>query len=113
MKTFFSSVKAWHKSDLKSAAVEIQLQRRKLASQLESQLARQEAWDQCEDDALRSANLEERELVLKAESAQLKLMRTNWLWFTKMHKLERTIKRLGEINYGIEQEHYRTMFAKA
>jgi hypothetical protein len=103
MRTFFWQVEQWHTSDLKSAAVELELQRGKLESQLESQLARQEAWERCEDDALKKANMEERELILKAEIPQLKWMQTNWLWFTKLHKMEGTLKRLGEANQELKK----------
>ncbi|KAJ4336188.1 hypothetical protein N0V87_005624 [Didymella glomerata] len=84
-------------------SVELELQRGKLESQLESQLARQEAWERCEDDALKKANMEERELILKAEIPQLKWMQTNWLWFTKLHKMEGTLKRLGEANQELKK----------
>lgn len=96
LRTFLWNVEKSPLSNLKLAADELELQKGKLESQLESQLARQEAWDRCEDYASRRANLEERELILKVEVAQLRWMQMNWLWLTKVFKMEESLKRIAE-----------------
>jgi hypothetical protein len=88
---------------LKSAADELESQKARLKSQLESQLERQQAWDRCEDHALKVANLEGRELILKAEVGQLKWMQMNWLWFQKLAKAEGALNRLAESQRSLRQ----------
>ncbi|KAF3032250.1 hypothetical protein E8E12_002903 [Didymella heteroderae] len=94
---------SWRIPGLTSAANELESQVAKLQSRLESQRARQDAWGLCDDDALKRANLEERELILKAEVAQLKWMQTNWLWLNKVAKVERTLKRVAEAKQDLKK----------
>lgn len=99
--------------DLKLAADELELQKGKLESQLESQLARQEAWDHCEDDALKTANLEERELILKDEIAKM--------YANELALVDQGVRnggvaeshRGGKTSFEETRGHYQTMVAKA
>lgn len=87
--------------DLKSAADTLGSQWR-LETQLESQLERQKAWGRCEDDALKRANLAERERILQAGVEQLKWTQMNWFWFKKCARLEERLKQANKDIQGLK-----------